>query len=121
MEFPKCCGCGEIITVRYMCTVKLKRSTIDFLSQRWDREREIKSLEEIENRTDENIGLLPKKFAERWSGLIRKNGFGMQEMVDSFWHDDCLKCDICESKLAEVGFNLYEKMDFIFCQRDYFR
>lgn len=36
-------------------------------------------------------------------------------------HEDCLKCNLCDARLGEVGSTLYQKADMILCKRDYLR
>lgn len=43
------------------------------------------------------------------------------QTMDTFWHEDCLKCKICECRLGEVGSSLFTKMEMLLCKRDYLR
>ena len=41
--------------------------------------------------------------------------------LDTYWHEDCLKCGCCDCRLGEVGSTLYTKGNLILCRRDYLR
>ncbi|XP_077994256.1 rhombotin-2-like [Glandiceps talaboti] len=41
--------------------------------------------------------------------------------LDTFWHEDCLSCDLCQCRLGEVGCRVYYKHGRKLCKRDYLR
>ncbi|XP_074660536.1 uncharacterized protein LOC141912995 [Tubulanus polymorphus] len=41
--------------------------------------------------------------------------------MHQFWHEDCLKCSCCNSRLGDIGASLYTRSNLILCKRDYFR
>ncbi|XP_076675996.1 LIM domain only protein 3 [Andrena cerasifolii] len=41
--------------------------------------------------------------------------------LDTFWHEDCLKCSCCDCRLIEVGSSLFIRANHILCKRDYVR
>lgn len=38
---------------------------------------------------------------------------------DKYWHENCLKCDRCRSRLGELGSTLYTKANMILCKSDF--
>lgn len=38
---------------------------------------------------------------------------------DKYWHENCLKCDRCHSRLGELGSTLYFKSNMNLCRQDY--
>jgi hypothetical protein len=53
-------------------------------------------------------------------GQLIKDRYLLQAL-DSYWHEDCLKCSCCGCRLGEVGSNLFTKANLILCKRDYLR
>ena len=49
---------------------------------------------------------------------IRRDKF-LLKACDKYWHENCLKCDRCHSRLGELGSTLYHKADMILCRQDY--
>lgn len=41
--------------------------------------------------------------------------------INSYWHEDCLKCSCCDCRLGEVGRTCYTRANLILCKRDYLR
>lgn len=37
------------------------------------------------------------------------------------WHEDCLRCDCCEAKLAELEKTCFAKAELLLCRKDYLR
>ncbi|KAK4006014.1 hypothetical protein OUZ56_011144 [Daphnia magna] len=53
-------------------------------------------------------------------GHLIKDRYLLQAL-DSYWHEDCLKCSCCGCRLGEVGSNLFTKANLMLCKRDYLR
>ena len=53
-------------------------------------------------------------------GQLIKDRYLLQAL-ESYWHEDCLKCSCCGCRLGEVGSNLFTKANLILCKRDYLR
>lgn len=43
------------------------------------------------------------------------------QTMGTLWHEDCLKCKVCECRLGEVGSSLFVRMEMLLCKRDYLR
>ncbi|XP_032242154.1 LIM domain only protein 3 [Nematostella vectensis] len=43
------------------------------------------------------------------------------QALGSYWHEGCLKCECCDSRLGDIGSSLYSKANLILCKRDYLR
>ena len=43
------------------------------------------------------------------------------QTMNTLWHEDCLKCKICDCRLGEVGSSLFTKSEMLLCKRDYLR
>ena len=41
--------------------------------------------------------------------------------LDQYWHEDCLKCSLCDCRLGEVGSTLFAKANLLLCRNDYLR
>lgn len=41
--------------------------------------------------------------------------------LNAFWHEDCLKCNCCNCRLADVGSTLFTRENVILCKSDYIR
>lgn len=52
--------------------------------------------------------------------LIKKDKFVLKA-CDKYWHESCLRCDKCQSKLAELGNTLYCKSNMHLCRQDYLK
>lgn len=60
-------------------------------------------------------------FAHVCSGCnkpIRRDKF-LLKACDKYWHENCLKCDRCHSRLGELGSTLYCKSNMNLCRHDY--
>lgn len=49
---------------------------------------------------------------------IKRDKF-LLKACDKYWHENCLKCDRCQSRLGELGSTLYFKADMNLCRQDY--
>lgn len=38
---------------------------------------------------------------------------------DQYWHENCLRCDKCHTRLGELGSTLYNKSNMNLCRQDY--
>ena len=43
------------------------------------------------------------------------------QTMGTYWHEDCLKCRMCDCRLGEVGSSLFTRMEMLLCKRDYLR
>ena len=41
--------------------------------------------------------------------------------MDTFWHEECLKCSSCNCRLIDAGCTFYTRENMLFCRKDYLR
>lgn len=41
--------------------------------------------------------------------------------MERYWHNSCLKCNVCHAMLADIGSSCYAKNGMILCKSDYSR
>lgn len=49
---------------------------------------------------------------------IKKDKY-LLKTCNNYWHEDCLRCDRCHDRLAELGSTLYTKSSMNLCRKDY--
>lgn len=49
---------------------------------------------------------------------IKRDKF-LLKACDQYWHENCLRCDKCHTRLGELGSTLYNKSNMNLCRQDY--
>lgn len=49
---------------------------------------------------------------------IKRDKF-LLKACDQYWHENCLRCDKCHTRLGELGSTLYYKSNMNLCRQDY--
>lgn len=69
----------------------------------------------------EQAGNGTRRYLHTCSGcnkLIKKDRY-LLKASDKYWHENCLRCDKCHRRLAELGPTFFCKSEMNLCQRDY--
>lgn len=67
----------------------------------------------------EQINLQKAHFCVKCDKQIQDRYF--LKALNAFWHEDCLKCNCCDCRLADVGSTLFTRENVILCKSDYIR